>query len=363
MEKLKKAEYKVHRAENRLDEWTNKRFFNYIRLVELMNYYKKVIGWDIDIRGGYNSVIELEDGRFVEFADKVDMDWEISSLTDFSSYCREHKINFILALAPGKIGPAESEYAGKLDFSNDNADRLLQGLKENHVEYVDLRQVPEIKGKSHKDFFFITDHHWKPSTARAAAAYTLNYLNQNHHYFADVSLLAPERFEEKVYPKEFLGSYGKKVTLVRAEPDDFSLYYPKYPTLFSLKIPDIGLDQSGDFSIFYDMRQFERKRDYYGRVAYSSYTYGGHPLIRIRNRRKQDGRKVLLLHDSFGDTFTPFFSLGMENLDTIDPRRFDGSIKTFMEMEEPDTVIILFYISEIKANKSDVRYRKFFEIS
>lgn len=362
-EKIKKAEFKIHRAESRLDEWTNKRFFNYIHLVELMNYYKKVIGWDIDIRGGYNSVIELEDGRFVEFADKVDMDWEISSLTDFSSYCREHKINFILALAPGKIGPAESEYAGKLDFSNDNADRLLQGLKENHVEYVDLRQVPEMKGQSHKDFFFITDHHWKPFTARAAAAYTLSYLNQNHQYTADVSLLAPDRFEEKVYPKEFLGSHGKKVTLARAKPEDFPLYYPKYAASFSLKIPDIGLDQSGYFSIFYDMTQFERKRDYYGRNAHSAYTYGDHSLIQIRNSKKQDGKKVLLLHDSFGDEFTPFFSLGLENLDTLDPRRFNGSIKTFMEMEKPDTVIILFYISEIKANKSDSKYRRFFEIS
>ena len=120
--------------------------------------------------------------------------------------------------------------------------------------------------------------------------------------------LEPEGFDAAAYQRWFLGSQGKKVTLSRAEPEDFELYYPKSETSLHYRVPPLGIDSVGDFSVLYDTRQVG-ERDHFGKIPYAAHIYGDRPLEAIESLGAQSGPHVLVVHDSFGDCGLIFGSL------------------------------------------------------
>ena len=97
----------------------------------------------------------------------------------------------------------------------------------------------------------------------------------------------------------------------------------------------------------YDMESMDISKGYYKVNPYATYAYGDRALIDIHNKKKNDGKHLLLIHDSFGDSVTPFLALGMEHLQTVDLRRFTGSLRSLIEEEQPDTVVVLYYAEEL----------------
>ena len=118
----------------------------------------------------------------------------------------------------------------------------------------------------------------------------------------------------------------------------------------------MDIDRTGDFSIFYDMKKMTPL------TAYDTYAYGNRALLQIQNQAKKDGRKLLLIHDSFADVMTPFLALGMEYLQSIDPRYFYGSLQTFIEKERPDTVILFYDIIEFNLDGHHATPRSPFDL-
>ena len=57
----------------------------------------------------------------------------------------------------------------------------------------------------------------------------------------------------------------------------------------------------------------------------------------VSNRAK----KVLILQDSFAYYSTTFLACDIEEIDVIYPREFTGSIRTFIEKENPDLVVMM----------------------
>ena len=158
-------------------------------------------------------------------------------------------------------------------------------------------------------------------------------------------IIAPENFEYVVYRDWFLGSQGKKVTLARTKPDDFTMIYPKFETSLKFEVASLGLDLSGDFGITYNMNEVV-SRDYYGKNPYATYIYSDTPLTRIENKLNANGKRLLVVKDSFSLCVIPFVALGIQYVDVIDLRHFTGSIRSFIDKVSPDAVIVE-YLSTI----------------
>ena len=348
-----KLQRTIHQAERRVDTWTNGHFWQYLRWVQLANSYQKGIHWDISVLGGYNSVVVLPDGQLVRFMERKDMKPKIAVIRSFAEQCHERDINFLFVLAPGKISPHDTAYAGRIDFSNEVADAFLAGLQEAQVDYLDLRTDMPPDGDAQRALFFRTDHHWLPGTAREATVHLSEYLNKHYGYRGDTSLLATEHYKEEDYPQSWLGSLGKKITLARAQPEGFTLYYPDFSTSFQLEIPSMALKKEGDFSSLYDMAVFDES-NIYERSLYGAYAYGDRALEQIRNHELQDDKRLLMVRDSFGDAVVPFLALQTPRLDTIDLRHFNGSLQNYIDQTHPDTVVVLYRIEELN---NDVEYK------
>ena len=337
---LLQMEQQFHEQQSVFDAWTNRNFFSYMKFIEAMQMYRNIIGWNIAMIDPANNVVQLPDGYLFGLSDALDQGQRIDATLRLADFCRSRGVHFIVCLAPWKV-PRSSPYAGTLDFSNQNADAYLSGLRAHDIDCIDLRDNLAETGLPYSKLFFRTDHHWTPDTARWAVTQLAKHLNNLYGYQADLSLLEPSRFREEKYPASFLGSFGSKVTLARTAPEDFSLYFPESPTAFHISIPSMALERRGDFSVLYDQKQLDCD-SLYDDYAYHAYAYGDRALISIHNERRMDGKKLLLLHDSFGASATPFLALCTESLDTIDPRYFLGSLQTYIEREHPDTVVLLY---------------------
>lgn len=343
---------KLANGKKKIDRWTNENFLAYNHIVLLNNYYKNAICWNITPFTEYNAVVKLPgDNQLVEFQEKRDMTDRIQAVTEFSQYCQEHGINFVMILAPSKIARDEV-YSGTVDFSNQNGDAFIAGLKHNGVAYIDLRDELIADDLNQHDMFYRTDHHWTAGSGLWATGKIANFLNDHYGYSADLSLLSATAYDTTTYYHWYLGSRGEKITEVRAALDDFTLYYPKFRTDVHIQVPTLQVDRQGAFPVMYNMKRLlasnvNGKEKPYSTDAYAAYAYGRQAACSIHNNLKPDGHRMLLIYDSFANVVRPFLALGMEDLDSIDLRQFDGSLKTYIQDTQPDTIGILYYIEEL----------------
>lgn len=337
----------VFDMESRIEVYTGELLIGYMQSVEWMNQIEKAMGWDIASYAEYNGVIELEDGHLTACYGKTDTAENVESTAQLYDYCTEQGIDFLYVQAPSKISRRQDAgVSNSLDFSNQNADELLAGLARGNIPFLDLREEIEKTGVEHHSLFYNTDHHWKIETGLLAADKLAEHLNEQNGFTIDRSLLEKENFEFRLYRDWYLGSYGKKVTLTRTSPDDFTEVYPKYTTKFTYEMPTLGMKEEGDFSVLYDRAQVEEK-DYYNNDPYLAYLYGGGPVIRIHNEQIK-GKKILFIKDSFAIPVIPFIATGVENVDVLDVREFDGSAKAFIKESQPDMVVVFYSTASVR---------------
>ena len=346
------AEYSIHSRtivkyiytfiKEKCKHYSSDGLIGYINIVEAAKKYEELIGWNIAPYDENTLAIKLHDGYLSGLNSSVDVSPHAEAVIDFADWCRSKGIGFFYVNAPYKVCISEDkDISGILDFSNQNADRFLGILGEAGIKTYDLRKILHQDGMKHHESFFITDHHWKPETGLWAAKHILGFLRDDYGWNVEPEILNPDKFEGIVYPEWFLGSQGKKLTLARIQPEDFTMIYPKYETLIHYEVPDKNINTTGDFSVMYSMYSVA-SRDYYGRTPYGAYGHGDRPLIRTHNYMNHNGKKLLTIHDSFADSVVPFLSMGIEYTAEIDLRYFTGSLKKYIAADTPDVIIIMY---------------------
>ncbi|MBQ7594005.1 MAG: hypothetical protein IJU48_06600 [Synergistaceae bacterium] len=321
--------------------------------IEAARRYEDLIHWNMTPLLEYNPVEKQDNGYLLGFTGSVDVSDKVKSTVEFAKFCSEKEIKFLYVAAPSKTCIYEDKsISGILDFSNHNADRFLRGLEEKHINYYDLRKILHDEGMNHHEAFFKTDHHWKPETGLWAAKHILEFLRDNYGWDVKPEILNPENFEKVIYPEWFLGSQGKKLTLARSKPDDISLFYPKYKTSLNFTVPSLEMNKTGSFDIIYFMKEIEHK-DYYNLSPYYTYSGGDFPIIKFTNMLETNNKHILVIKDSFAKAFTPFLALGINRVDEIDLRYFNGSLRSYIKSEDFDAIIILYGIVDI----ADFRFK------
>ena len=342
----KKIESNVAGAEKKIGEWTGKHLLGYYKLAEAGREYEQNIAWNLISPA--QEIVPLGDGAwsFAYPRDKAAIREKSASLADLAQTVMGNGGQFLYIQAPFKVDPyGDLAVNGMFDFSNQNCDDLLGQLQEKGIATLDLRQDlhswAQAEHISYHDYFFRTDHHWKPETALRVAKVVGASLRE-YGIPVDDSHYDLQQFDVEVLQDYFLGSQGKRATLSKTTPDDFSILHPKFPTEITLNIPEKGIYDTGEFELVYDKKQVERC-DYYNLNPYAMYGYGDAQVMDIENLlMPPTDKKVLIIRDSFCDTMAPLLSLGIRNLMTLDLRHFTGSVKTYIAVHKPDVVIVMY---------------------
>jgi hypothetical protein len=322
---------KITDIEKKIEMYTIELLIGRIFFVETAVRYEIVLGWNL-----HETVFDLGDGFLTELIKEADVQPHAVAFSKFNDFLIDLGIDLVYVQAPHKIC-RNDVITDASDFSNKNADALLSTLSARDIPYLDLRERLHQEQLDHHSLFYKTDHHWKAETGLWASNIIAEYLNANNGFMIDTSLFAPDRYRYEVYENANLGSLGRKITLVRTATENGTLIYPRFDTDFSIAPLSETTGRQGTFDIFYKNKP--TKPDYQTSFYDSAYSSVNKT---IHNNLLHDGKKILVIGDSFGKAVVPFLAIAMENIETISLPSFSGSVKTYIEQSKPDMVIVLY---------------------
>lgn len=254
----------------------------------------------------------------------------INRLNEFiSTYSKKIGENHVKVM----IVPTSSEVLkDKLPlFAYDNTQKNLINYINNILPEGTAIDLMDVFEKYNNEYiYYRTDHHWTSLGAYYAYKSWGQELNIEIYNMSDFNI-------EEV-SNDFYGTiYSKVNTKVKAD----SIH------LYSLKDKDIeykleyDLGQKVTDSI-YDFKKLE------GKDKYAVFLGGNNGLVNIRTN-VDNNRKLLIIKDSFANSFVPFVINNFSQVSVVDFRYYNMKISEYIEKE--DFTDILFLYNSLNFNK------------
>jgi len=197
----------------------------------------------------------------------------------------------------------------------------VRRLLPSNIHFVDL--LPALNAERDQPIFYKTDHHW--TTEGAYVAY-LELCKQMG--------LTPQRKEDfniRQATDEFYGSLYSKSGFRHLQPDRIDLYLPKDPENYTVTY----VDEEESTDTLYVMEQLQKKD------KYAVFLNGNHAFIHIRTAHP-DGKRLLVVKDSYANSFIPFLLKHFSEIDVVDLRYYDGELTSFVNEHDIDDMLLLY---------------------
>lgn len=301
-----------------------------------------------------NDVTLLNNGHLARIRyKKFNLDVQIEQMTKLYNKQKERDKDFLFVLAPSQISKYEDLVPDELkkgDYTNYNGDKLLEGLKENGVPYLDLREELHKDGIKHEDAFFRTDHHWNIETGFWAYTKIINRLkNDKIISNVDKKLLDLNNYNIEVKKDLFLGASGKRVGKYFNGVDDFPIITPKFDTDFKVNFVKDGSYKKGTLEeTMLDSKEIEV--GLFSGNIYRFYSYGVDKDLKIKNNKYQIDKRILTIGDSFARSLLPKLSLIFSEVYQRDMRYYKNNFAEEYKNLNPDILIVLINEDDINEN-------------
>jgi len=344
-------ENKINGIKEKLEYYYTDALIGYPTFLEIGTVIEETFDWGMPLSIRQPDYVILPNGHVTGQEPRKETNEAAGNLIAFGNLVREKGMEFLYVQFPHKVPKYEDEYVTENadNYSNENADNLLMELQNASVPYLDIRESIYQTESNHYDCFYRTDHHWKLEMGLFTAGEIANRLELEMRQ-NDIPLWEEESYRIEVMENSYLGSFGRNLTKALIKPDDLKIYYPDYTTSLHVICEEMGLDKTGEWK---ETLLDERKllRDYsYTISQYDAFAYGDRALIQVENLKCSEGKRVLLIKDSFADVLSPYLALGVQELVILDLRMFNGSVESFLNEYNPDVVIVAYNPAVIAEN-------------
>lgn len=323
-------------------------FFGKEKVIDLYGLVERVLGRTY-IRDANPSNVVLRDNhdqlQFISF--KADNTKSIQLITSLNEGLKEKGIPLLYVQTPLKIIEDFTKLPDSvLDYSKENTDTFLGELNKAEVDYLDLRENMIEDKLDLETLFYKTDHHWTTQTAFWAVDQVVDELAERYGMILDVGNVYTnlDNYNLTTYSNSFLGSQGRRVGRFYAGVDDYTLITPKFDTDYEVTInkSDSTRTTEGSFeeAILKQELLDQTKSVYTNR--YASYFGADYPEVIVKNKN-QEGRKVLIIKDSFALPFSAFMSTMFEETRMLDLRYYEAeNLEAYIEAYNPDVVLFVY---------------------
>ena len=180
----------------------------------------------------------------------------------------------------------------------------------------------------HKDdyLFYRTDHHWTSLGsyyAYCAAAKTLGY-----------SAYSLNDFNIETVSSDFRGTLYSKTLDNGVTPDSIDYYHLKNDAPKITMTVNTGTEKKVYDSLY--VRDYLDVKD-----KYSSFTGSNQPIIEI-DTNIENGKKLLIVKDSYAHSLVPFLANHYEKITMVDMRYINGDLNYFIDMDEYTQALFMF---------------------
>ena len=319
------------------------------QLVTLNGGIQRVLG-----KREVNERYRLDNGQLTYIIPKLDMHDIAANTVRFDEALKAEGVPMLYVSLLFKVDARDPQLPpGVEDYSNDNADRFLALVREGGVDTLDLREREKAAGLDHYSLFFSTDHHWTPEAGLWAAGETAAALGERDASLAaDPALFQIEQYERDEHPGIFLGSHGRRTGAWYSGMDDITVLTPRFETLLRFTVPSEGIDRTGSFAETVLFPEELEPEDPMESACYDVYCGGQYAEMRIENLSGGNGKRLLVLQDSFDLVVLPYLALGYESVDALDLRLWSGDLLAYIRETKPDMVLILYNPGALEDNNT-----------
>lgn len=175
-----------------------------------------------------------------------------------------------------------------------------------------------MEANKNEQLYYKTDHHWNIKGAYLAYK---EYMEAIGEPPVDLNIL------EENQVADFYGTFFSKAKPFNGVADILT-YYDIHGIEMS-----IGEDK---YDSLYDLSYLET------RDKYSIYLRGNNPLTIIKNKNLSNGKKLLVIKDSFANSMVPFLTQNFEEIQVIDLRSFMPKLNAYVKEQEFDNILVLY---------------------
>lgn len=265
---------------------------------------------------------------------KEQMDLNIENLNKFAEALGED-INITALLVPTKTEVFSEELPTNAPVLDE--EQLVEEIKrvlDKDIQVMDLIQT--FKAHSNEYIYYKTDHHW---TSKGAYYAYEKYLES-----IGMISLKEEDFHIEQVSEDFYGTSYRKANYYKGNPDTIQ----KYTAKDSVKLEVIYNNTNKTDNLYEE--NFLEKTDKY------SYFLGGDQALVEINTSIKNGKKIIVLKDSFANSFIPFLTNNYESVILLDTRYYNASINEFIQERHVDEVLLLYNIQTFVSEKSFIKF-------
>ena len=169
---------------------------------------------------------------------------------------------------------------------------------------------------SDAECYYKTDHHWNAHGAYLAYSAFCTAKNEEAKPIDSFSL--------KAVSSVFQGTLFSKAPIVKTRDE-----------ILLPEISGVETEADGKKISFYDMSALETKD------KYNVFQGGNHGIVEIKNKNAKSNKTLLVLKDSFANSFVPYVAGDYSKIIMLDERYIFISLEEYVKMVEPDEILVL----------------------
>ncbi|MDY3920440.1 MAG: DHHW family protein [Candidatus Limivivens sp.] len=178
-----------------------------------------------------------------------------------------------------------------------------------------------------EQLYYRTDHHW--TTYGAYCVYEAWAKEKG------LSPLGLSGYEREILTTEFEGTIASKVG-TEVEADSIERFMPKEEEAENYSLA-VNRGQESRESL-YQMEKLQTRDKY-------AVFYGGNQALIQASTEKKNGRRLLVIKDSYANCFVPFTYHDFSQVDMVDIRYFNESLESLIEEGDYTDLLFLYNVS------------------
>lgn len=247
----------------------------------------------------------------------------LSSLKSFKRHYKKLDMYFLLAPNAGNILEDKLPTFVKLADQNLFMDEFYKRINKYGYKTIDVRDTFKDNAED-TQLYYHTDHHWTTDGAYLAFKEAAKKMKVKN----DVS------YTPYVVKNDFRGTLASKSGFVNGQNDAIKIYLPKKDKDYHNSVIFYS-DAKKKTTEFYQLDNLDTKD------AYTVFGGSNHPQYTIKTPT-ESRKRLLLVKDSFANSFIPFIAQKYREVVVVDPRYFFDNIDNIIKAEEITDVLFLY---------------------
>ena len=246
----------------------------------------------------------------------------IEAVNAFATRHADSKTYF--CLVPNAVSTYEDRTGEYCPGDDQNAyiDDIYRGL--SSLKAIDVREIFALN-KDRVDIYYASDHHWTSDGAY------MGFLAAQA-----VMGLTSQEYSAVVIDNEFLGTLSGSSGYTLSKMDSVKVYLP-----LSQQNYTVSYDGEGRMAVScYDTAKLEEDD------KYLVFFGGNYPRITIKTDCGE-GRKLLLIKDSYANCFVPFLLRSYGQITVIDPRYYSEDLDLQADSVGYDDILFLYNVNTL----------------